>query len=88
MTAGIVHSDGLQKRLYECGLVPDHTRRVIIDIQVGHCTMVYYERFADSETVDLVLDHLLANPKEFKLKPVTSQQPPEPPANRKDGDPR
>lgn len=83
----VVMDMGIWKRLSEAGLIPPQTRRVIIDIQVGHIGKVYYEAFADSETVDLVLDHLLSNPKEFTLKPVMSQQPPEPPANRSDGDP-
>ena len=71
MAEACVNGNEINKRLVEIGLIPHNTRRIVIDIQSGSCVMVYYETFADKETVDLVLEELIKHPKQLQVKPIT-----------------
>ena len=70
MAIAMVDGNEISKRLVEAGLIPHHTRRIVIDIQSKCCVMVYYETFADNKTIDLVLEELIKHPKQLQVKPV------------------
>ena len=41
--------------------IPEMTSRIVIDIPCDGCVMVYYETYADSKTLDVVIEALIAN---------------------------
>ena len=44
---------GLIDSLTKAGIIPDNTRRVVIDIPYDNCVMLYYETFADERILDI-----------------------------------
>ncbi len=55
MTKIIVATD-FYAELVRNGLIPENTRRVIIDAQAGGCVMLMYETFAEPAIINAILD--------------------------------
>ena len=58
------------KRLCDAGLIPGNSRRIVIDIQSDRCVMIYYEIYADSKTLDVVVEELMKHPGKIVVKGV------------------
>ena len=48
--------------------IPELTKRVVIDIPCDGCVMVYYETYADKNTLDVVIEALIANKDKIIVK--------------------
>lgn len=57
-------------KLYKAGLIPDNTKRIVIDIQVNSIAVVYYETFVSKQTLDVTIESLLKNKDEIKIVPI------------------
>lgn len=62
------------KPLHEAGLVPDYTKRVVIDIPVNDCVKVYYETFASKEILDVTIESLIKHKDKIKVVPIKEIQ--------------
>jgi hypothetical protein len=49
-----IWSDGLSDALREAGLADTNTRRVIIDLQVGHAAVVHIEKYGDRSILKVI----------------------------------
>lgn len=58
------------KVLYEAGLIPDNTRRIVIDIKYDSLVVVYYETLADKETMDITIENLIKHKDKIKIMPI------------------
>lgn len=52
----IIISTDLVAVLQERGIVPEHTRRIVIDLQVEEPAVLYYELLADERLLDVFQD--------------------------------
>ena len=60
----------LCQSLVEAGLIPEKTRRIVIDIPVEDAVKVYYETFADDAMVELAVEELIKNKDRLEIKSV------------------
>lgn len=60
------------KKLIEAGIIPKDlaVQRIAVDIRCDEPVTVYYETFADTITLDVCLETLMANKKELNIKQV------------------
>ena len=58
------------KALHEAGLIPDNTRRIVIDIQCDSYVVIYYETYASKEMMDITIESLIQNKDKIKVVPV------------------
>ena len=48
------------KRIYEAGLIPAGTRRVLVDFEVGKVTRIVFECHGDKALIDPIVDIVMA----------------------------
>lgn len=53
----------LAKKLIDAGLLPSQAKRFIIDVRPFEPVKIYYECFADKQTLDIVFEGLLRGPR-------------------------
>lgn len=63
------------KKLTDAGIVPEGTKRIVIDIPCDGCVTIYYETLADKKTMDVVLETLLKHKDEIQVKTITGPTP-------------
>lgn len=52
----------IYQQLQDAGIeLPSNVRRIVIDISVDEAVKVYYETFASSKTMDVVIESLIRN---------------------------
>lgn len=61
--ADVLKASDLAKRLKEFGLVPENTRRIIIDVEVGEPVKLYFDTFAKPTLTDAIDAEFLMNAK-------------------------
>ena len=50
----IIAHQGIFHELKKRGLIPDHCRRVVIDIEVGNVVKVFYECYGDERLIEVL----------------------------------
>ena len=68
------NGDIIGKALYEAGLIPDNTRRIVIDIQCDSYVMIYYETYASREMMDITIESLIQHKDMIKVIPIEEIQ--------------
>lgn len=62
-------------KLAEAGIIPENTKRIVIDIPCDGVVTIYYETLADKNTMDVVLETLLQHKDEIQVKTITGPTP-------------
>ena len=68
MTVVIGRESKFLDAIYKCGLVPDYTRRILIDIRMDEPVKIYYETLADRHKLDSIVmtEEIIAEIKQGK----------------------
>lgn len=61
-------------KLAKAGLIPENTKRIVIDIPCDGVVTVYYETLGDKKTMDVVLEELLKHRDKFQVKTITGKE--------------
>lgn len=57
-------------KLAEAGLIPDNTKRLIIDVPCDGVVKVYYDTFGNEHLCEAVVEALLKNKTEITIIPI------------------
>ena len=57
-------------KLAEAGLIPDDTKRLIVDIPCDGVVKVYYDTFGNERLCEVVLEALIKNKDKIEIVPI------------------
>ena len=62
------------EKLHEAGLIPDNTKRIVIDIKHDNPVIVYYETYGNAAMVELCIEELIKNKSRLKVIKADKKQ--------------